>query len=174
MSASEFWTNSDGLNVSFGLEKATPSVEGILSTMGDEHSVVVNLDYANITGSDALVSTHPSAGIPDNVHITSATLYVKTAFTSGGSATLSIGLWNDDGDGTFSVNDADGIDATIALTAINAIGEHVACDGALVGSNGTFTAGTGDRPLFVSVAYGTAAFTAGNADLVIKYRRAGP
>jgi len=83
-------------------------------------------------------------------------------------------LWNDDGDGTFSVNDADGIDATIALSAINAIGEHVACDGALVGSNAAFTAGTGDRPLFVSCSYGTAAFTAGNADLVIKYRRAGP
>ena len=172
MSANEYWTNSDGLNVRFGLEKATAHAEGRLSTMGDVHEHIAQITGTSVTSSDALLSTHPVAGIPDGSQIVSATIYVTEAFTSGGSATLSIGLWNDDGDGTFSVNDADGIDATVALSALNAIGKQVACDGALVGAGAATLAGTGDRPLFLSVSYGTAAFTAGKADLVIKYRKA--
>jgi len=171
MSANEFWTNDDGLNVRFGLEKATASKEGKLSTMGDEEEVIFRITGTDVTSSDALLSTHPLAGVPDGSHIISATLYITTAFTSSGSATLTIGLWNDDGDGTFSVNDADGIDAAIAITAIDAIGDHVDCNGALVGSGAAALAGTGDRPLFLSQSYGTAAFTAGAADLVIKYRK---
>ncbi len=168
MSANEFWTNSDGLNVRFGLEKGAAAKEGALSVSGDENQVVVNIKYTDVTSSDALVSTHPTAGIPSGAAIISATFHVTTAWTSGGSATLSLGLFNDDGDGTFSVNDADGIDATVAKTAIDAIGDQLACDGALVGAG--VLAGTGDRPLFVSCSYGTAAFTAGEGDLVIKYR----
>tara|TARA_R110002096_G_scaffold177090_2_gene353538 strand:- start:329 stop:844 length:516 start_codon:yes stop_codon:yes gene_type:complete len=171
MSATERWTNDDGLNVRFGTERAALSVEGHVSTMGDEQEAVFSITGTDITSADALLSAHPTVGIPDGSHIISATLYVTTAFTSGGSATLTMGLWNDDGDGTFSVNDADGIDAAVALTAIDAVGDHLACDGALVGSGAAALAGTGDRPLFVSLSYGTAAFTAGAADLVIKYRR---
>ena len=140
-----------------------------------------------------------SLGIPSGAHIISATLYVTEAFTSGGSGTLTIGLWNDDGDGTYTVLDSDGIDATIAKTAIDAIadlsvvitgdtgqpaaflpitvnqaidaiGDHLACDGALVGSAAAALAGTAGRPLYVSAIFATAAFTAGVADLVIKYR----
>jgi len=170
MATSEFWTNDDGLNVRFGLEKGASATSGHLSTMGDEKEAVFTITGTSVPSSDALVETHPLTGIPDGSHIISATIYVKTAFTSGGSATLDIGLWNDDGDGTFSVNDANGIDAAIALSAINAIGETISCDGALVGNNAIALAGTGDRPLFLSYAYGTAAFTAGELDLVIKYR----
>ena len=170
MGANEFWTNSDGLNVRFGLEKGAAVKQGHLSTMGDEKQAVFTITGTDLTSSDAVLETHPSVGIPDGAHIISATLYITTAFTSGGSATLTIGLMHDDGDGTFSVLDADGIDATIALTAIDAIGDHVACDGALVGSAAVAIAGTGDRPVYVSAKYATAAFTAGVAELVIKYR----
>ena len=171
MSANEFYTNADGLNIRFGLEKATAHKEGRFSTSGDTHQHVTSIVGTDLGSSAALVSTHPVVGIPDGAHIVSATLYVTEAFTSGGSATLTIGVVNDDGDGTFSVNDADGIDATIAITAIDAIGDHVACDGALVGSGAANIAGTGDRPVFVCANYATAAFTAGKADLVIEYRK---
>tara|TARA_R110002020_G_scaffold166823_2_gene354975 strand:+ start:6368 stop:6883 length:516 start_codon:yes stop_codon:yes gene_type:complete len=171
MSANEFYTNADGLNIRFGLEKATAHKEGRFSTSGDTHQHITKIVGTDLASSATLVSTHPVAGIPDGAHIVSATLYVTEAFTSGGSGTLTIGLFNDDGDGTFSVNDADGIDATIAKTAIDAIGDHVACDGALVGSGSGVLAGTGDRPLFVCANYGTAAMTAGKADLIIEYRK---
>jgi len=170
MGANEFWTNDDGLNVRFGLEKGTAAKEGAMSTLGDESELKVNIDYTDATSTDAPVSTHPLAGIPSGAHIVSATFYVKTAFV-GTSGTLDIGLWHDDGDGTFSVYDLDGIDAAIAVTAIDAIGDHVACDGALVGSGAVALAGTGDRPLFVSAkGHASNDFTAGNGDLVVKYR----
>lgn len=170
MSANEFYTNSDGLNIRFGLEKGAVATSGHVSTMGDESEAHFTITGTSLTSSDALLETHSLTGLPDGAHIISATLYVTTAFTSAGAATLTIGLFNDDGDGTFSVNDADGIDATVAITVIDAIGDHLACDGALVGSGAIALAGTGDRPLFVSAKYATAAFTAGAADLVIKYR----
>jgi hypothetical protein len=60
--------------------------------------------------------------------------------------------------------DADGIDAAVALAAIGA-DKAVACDGAAVG--GTATVGGAD--VYVEAIYGTAAFTAGEAKLVIEY-----
>tara|TARA_R110000787_G_scaffold227545_2_gene335214 strand:+ start:2412 stop:2921 length:510 start_codon:yes stop_codon:yes gene_type:complete len=167
MSANEFWTNNDGLNVRFGLEKGTAAKMGRLSTMGDKGELVVDFGFADISNTDSVVGTHPLAGIPSGSFIESATLYVKTAF-AGSSSTLNIGLWNDDGDGTFSVNDADGIDAAIAVAAIDAIDDKIACNGALVG---TTPAGTGDRALYVSVQWGTALFSAGAARLVIVYSK---
>ena len=88
MSATERWTNDDGLNVRFGTERAALSVEGHVSTMGDEQEAVFSITGTDITSADALLSAHPTVGIPDGSHIISATLYVTTAFTSGGSATL--------------------------------------------------------------------------------------
>ena len=138
--------------------------------MGDLHELRVEFTFADIAAADAVVGTHPLAFVPDNVHIASATLYVTTAF-AGSSAALDIGLFNDDGDGTYSDNDQNGIDAAIAVTAIDAIGDEVACDGALVGSGAAATAGTGNRPLAVTVGENDAnAFTAGEATLIIRYR----
>jgi len=170
MSANEFYTNSDGLNSRFRLEKGSAAKEGVSSTMGDESVLKVKVVGVDLGSSGAPLATHPLAGIPTGAHLISARLYVTEAFTSGGSGTLTLGLYNDDGDGTFSVVDEDGIDATIAKTALDAIGDHVDCDGALVGTGTAAIAGTGGRPVFVSGLYATAAFTAGKADLVIKYR----
>jgi len=167
MSSTEFWTNDDGLNIRFGNEKGKSLNQGRVSTAGDEQELVVNINYENVGSAAAVIGTYPGAGVPDGARIESASLYVNTAFTSAGAATLTLGMFNDDGDGTFSANDADGIDAAIAITAIDAVGDKIACDGALVGA---VLAGTGDRPLYVSGNYGTAVFTAGDADLVIKYR----
>jgi hypothetical protein len=166
MAANEFYTNSDGLNIRFGLEKGTAAKMGRLSTMGNNHELVVNIDYTDATATDAVVGTHPLAGLPSAVFLESATFYVTTAFVVS-SGTLDIGLWNDDGDGTFSVNDLDGIDAAIAVTAIDAVDDKIACDGALIGAT---TAGTGDRDLYVSVkGHASNVFTAGAGRLVIIY-----
>ena len=117
-----------------------------------------------ITGTDlgTSISTPQDhdAFIPAGSYITGAHLIVTTAFTSGGSATLTIGTYTQAG----AAVDADGIDAAVALAAIGA-DKAVACDGAAVG--GTATVGGAD--VYVEAIYGTAAFTAGEAKLVIEY-----
>jgi hypothetical protein len=94
-----------------------------------------------------------------------ATLQVVTAFDSAGDAgTLDIGTYS----AAAVVDDADGIDVDIAQSAIDAVGEVVACNGALVA--GIITVGaTSDSDVYVVPAYQTAAFTAGRAVLTIEY-----
>ena len=75
---------------------------------------------------------------------------------------------DDDGDGTFSTNDDNGIDAAIAVATLVADYDTVP-DGALMGTspvNGAVAA----LPLFPSYGYNSAAFTAGAATLVLRYR----
>ena len=161
------WQNDDGLNVRFGLEKAAVGTGGELETDGDLLESRFKITGTDVPATDAPLGDVPEAGLPSGAQIVSATLYVNTLFV-GATATLDIGLFNDDGDGTYSTNDDDGIDAAIAVGALTAQAV-IACDGALVA--GALLAGTGDRPLYVSTGYNTAAFTAGEADLVIKYRK---
>lgn len=160
------WTNDDGLNVRFGLEKAEVGVGGELDFDGDQHEMRFKITGSDVPATDAPVETVPEAGIPDGAKVISATLYVTAAFV-GASATLDIGLFHDDGDGTYSTYDDNGIDAAVATTTLIA-DAVIACDGAVVG--GAVIAGTGNRPVYLSTGYNTAAFTAGTADLVIRYR----
>lgn len=126
--------------------------------------------YAGSNGKNVLNYTFnyddlPVAGLdeailrlPANCRISRATLRVITAFAGGTSYNL--GLQEEDG----SVIDADGIDAAVALTAIDAIGDVVLCDGALVGTLVGIGAARGQ---LVVAATGT--FTAGKAQLEIEY-----
>lgn len=161
------WTNDDGLNVRFGLEKSAVSAGGELVSAGDTIEMRFKITGTDVPATDAPIGDVPEGPIPDGALLLSADLYVTVPFV-GATATLDLGLFNDDGDGTYSANDADGIDAAIAVTAIDAVGDHIVCDGALIG---TVIAGTGDRPVYVSSGYNTAAFTAGEADLVVVYRK---
>lgn len=96
--------------------------------------------------------------IPANAHIVKATFRVTEAFAGGTS--YNIGLYEEDS----TVIDADGIDAAVALAAINAVGETVLCDGALVGN----TAGIGTAAGQVVFA-ATGTFTAGRGYLEVEY-----
>jgi hypothetical protein len=96
--------------------------------------------------------------LPANSRINSSTLRVTEAFAGGTS--YNIGLYETDG----TVIDADGIDAAVALTAIDAVGETVVNDGVLVGN----TAGIGSAAGQVRIA-ATGIFTAGRAVLEIEY-----
>lgn len=155
------YTNADGLRVLTGTDKGALGGEGV-TTRGVRQTLVVDLTGTAIGSSfgasniDALAPT-----LPANCIIVNADLVVTTAFTSGGAATLTIGTYNAAG----TAVDADGIDATVALGAINTDGYVVQCDGAQV--NGTVTVGGAD--VYVGAIYGTAAFTAGAAKLIIEY-----
>ena len=92
--------------------------------------------------------------------ILSARLEVLTAFAGGTSYNL--GLYQSDG----TVIDADGIDAAVALASIDARGDLIECDGALIGASIGAAAGE----LRVAA---TGTFTAGKAKLVVEYMEEG-
>ncbi len=152
------YVNADGLEVLTAGEQGTAAKRGT-SLSSQKKSLVMNITGTEVPSSVATPQDH-DAFIPAGSYITSAHLLVSTAFTSGGSATLTIGTYTQAG----AAVDADGIDAAIALAAIGA-DKAVACDGAAVG--GTATVGGAD--VYVEAIYGTAALTAGEAKLVIEY-----
>lgn len=152
------YNNADGLLV------LTNGDQGAVNQTGSAEYgpkfLVVNIPAAASIGSSAAAPAANDAFIPAGAYITKASLVVTTAFT-GTNATLNIGLYNAAG----SAIDADGIDATIAVTDLASIGKAVACNGALVA--GTATVGSANA--YVSFDYDTAAFTAGAGKLVIEY-----
>lgn len=151
------WTNDDGLEVRFGLDRTTEQPSG--NTSAEEKVLVWKLaDATEVGATDAAAAAGDEAFIPAGAIIKDAYFVVDTAFTSGGSATLDIGLKTLDA-GTI---DTDVIDAAIALTAIDADNDVIACDGSVIG-----TRIAEDRA--ISVTYNTAAFTAGAGKLVVKY-----
>ena len=152
------YVNADGLEVLTAGEQGTAAKRGT-SLSSQKKALVMNITGTEVPSSVAPPQDH-DAFIPAGSYITSASLIVTTAFTSGGSATLTIGTYEQDA----SVVDADGIDATIAVADLVA-NKAVACNGAAVG--GTATVGAAD--VYIEAIYGTAAFTAGEAKLVIEY-----
>lgn len=98
--------------------------------------------------------------IPANSFIVSATLRVITAI-AGTVPTLTLGLAQKDG----TAIDVDGIDVAIAAAAIDAVGETVLCDGALVGGLAGIGAARGQ---LVATTGGTV--TAGKFSLEIEYK----
>ena len=152
------YVNADGLEVLTAGEQGTPAKRGT-SLSSQKKSLVMNITGTEVPSSVATPQDH-DAFIPAGSYITGAHLIVSTAFTSGGSATLTVGAYTQAG----AAVDADGIDAAVAVAALVA-NKAVACDGALVG--GTATVGGAD--VYIEAIYGTAAFTAGEAKLVIEY-----
>ncbi len=154
------YTNADGLRV------LTNDDQGVVKTQGTaatpmKQVLVVDLTLTSVGttfGASNIDLNNPF--IPAGSLITRADLVMTTAATSGGAATLSIGTYN--AAGTAIV--AAGIDSAIALTAIDAIGETVRCDG-----THTTTAGYIAENAYIGAIYATAAFTAGVGKLYIEY-----
>lgn len=149
------WTNEDGLLVRFDLDRAAVTNDGV--TEANERTLVFEiLDATDVADTDTAAEAGDRPFLPAGAIIKDAIFVVDTAFTSGGSAVLDLGLKLANGTNT----DDDGIDAiAVAALTVNSVTE---CDGALVG-----TKITADH--FPMATYDTAAFTAGAGRLVIKY-----
>lgn len=163
MARDAVWSNKDGLVVGFGTR--TPVYNGSYSVAADSAAGVSKL-YYRFRGedlADAVSATGDSIVqapvIPNGSIIKSATLYVTEAFV-GATAVLDIGVYNSAG----TAVDDDGIDAAVAVTSIDAIGDTIACDGADVG---TVVATSGG--VKIAASYDTAAFTAGEALLTVEF-----
>lgn len=155
------WTNDDGLPVRFGLDAAETQREGSPAQSGPYKTLIAEIVAADLPAvgtSDFINHEAASCFIPKGAILKSATLEVTEAF-AGATGTLSLGTAQKDG----TVIDADGIDATIAVTAIDAVGDSIACDGALVGAVASSSVDS-----YLTVLNGTADFTAGKAKLILE------
>src|SRR6056297_4020625 len=149
------WTNDDGLEVRFGLDRATTAPDGRTSAEEKVFTYTV-ADATELGDTDTAAVAGDASFIPAGAILKDAIFYVDTAFTSGGSAVLDIGLKQADGTNI----DDDGIDA-IAVAALT-VRSGTACDGALLPSKMQYDS-------YVMFTRDTAAFTAGAGRVVIKY-----
>jgi len=167
MSRNATWTNSDGLVVGFGTHSEDNNVPAVTGT-GSVKTLVVALPDATAleaVGSVTTASIPPqSVLIPRGSRILEASFQVTTAFTTSASGALDIGTHS----AAAVDDDPNGIDAAIAVTALDAVGAVVACNGALVaGVTSCGAASTSD--VVVTFAYSTGVFTAGAGVLTVRY-----
>lgn len=164
MPARAKWANPDGLDVYFGRRFTENNIAASVRPANGLKAVecyVRGEDIpASVSDAQTLAADPRSAVIPAGAVIKSATLVVSETFT-GSSSTLDIGLTSLAG----VVSDMNGIDAAIALSALDA-GDLVKCDGALVFPTAAAPLAAAQRIVF---GYGTAAFTAGSAKLIVEY-----
>lgn len=152
------WTggiNDDGLLVKFGTGEATVGIAGEVNSMNNEHIVELELTATSLADASAIFSQHTV--IPSGAFIRRVEVQTEVAVTSGGAATLNVGL--NKLDRTTAI-DADGLVAALALASFNAAGETVLLTtgatgaGALIGTVLAF-------PGILVADFDTAAFTAG-------------
>lgn len=157
------WLNNDGLYIKYNTTEVTPTDGGELSTLGSLHEVEFGLDLVNLSTS-ANTFLSDTVVIPNGARVEKVVLVVETAATSGGSATLDIGLIDQDRSTAF---DDDGLVAALALAEMSDAGAVITFvngadstpagesgDGALVGT-------TLSNSGLVIASANTAVFTAG-------------
>lgn len=159
------WYNADGLYVKFGQEEAASGKVGMVRTAGPQQMAEIFLDLTTLTSSAVILDYN--AVLPKSARIEKIEVIAQTAATSGGSATLSVGLVRTDT--TTNISDTALISA-LALTAYDAAGEttSITVGGTGAGSSlGTTLANNG----YITAKYGTAAFTAGALRIRVYYVR---
>jgi hypothetical protein len=108
------WTNEDGLVVRFGTERSDSATSGQVAAI--KEYIVLDLPDATalpLVGAIA-APAEDAPRIPASSIITNAWMVATTDFTSGGAATMDIGLM----DAAGSVIDIDGIAVDIALATL--------------------------------------------------------
>lgn len=159
------WTNNDGLRVRFGTEEGEVGKAGFYAANRQNERmaefVVTLTDLADAT--DLILSD--TVTIPNGARIRMVRVINEVAATSGGSATIDVGLVDQD---RSTAIDVDGLLVDAPIADWNAAGETkdyiigVTGVGALVG---TTVSNTG----LVVASYDTAAFTAGRIRIQVFY-----
>lgn len=161
------WVNDDGLRIKFGTEEALDTAIGEYGDAdGSTHKTQLILSPETLGDGKIVHDSVRFAGTNGKtMYLKSATIFVEDAFTSSGTPTLTIGFDNVDGT-TF---DADGVDAAIALADIDADGDTVTCDGALVD-----TRLTNDQALYLTTTVASGSYTGGKGWLELEWYYVNP
>ena len=143
-----------GVTVNYGAR----TTSGKYGRFGNTNGVVKSAEWT-FSYDDLPVASEDIMGVslPAYTKIVSARLEILTAFAGGTSYNLGL----EQADGTDI--DVDGIDAAVALTAMDARGDVVVCNGALVG--GIVSTGA---------AAGKLSVVATGSEIVSSSERAGP
>lgn len=162
------WYNSDGLFLKMGVDEGTASKGGEFFTAGAKRINEYKITLTDLSTS-AQVVIHDTAPVPKNARIEEVEVEVETAATSGGSATLDVGLVRSDARATSPTElDYDGFVAAAALATINTAGKRLnlingsTAAGALIGT-------TLSNFGYVVAKAGTAVFTAGVLKVRVHY-----
>ena len=162
----------DGLVVGYGTHSSDNNVGAVTGGSGTVRTYVIELpDATALEDTDVItVASLPpqSVVIPRGSAILRATFSVTTGFTTSASATLDIGTYEAGGDGSSTGDDdADGIDVNIGVTELNAIGDLVVCNGALV--DGVIACGaTSNSDVVVVFGFEAGVYTAGAGVLTLE------
>lgn len=165
------WKNSDNLFVKLGTSEAasldtTKGAAGELKDgIGGVRVTEVVIDLTDLNTSTPII-INDAAIFPKNARIEEVELVTTTAATSGGSATLDVGLIQNS-DRTTEI-DYNGFIAAAALATFNSAGERL---NLTVGSTGAGALiGTTNATVGLLVAQaGTAVFTAGVVRVRVKW-----
>jgi hypothetical protein len=162
--------NADGLMVKYGNEQSAPSRGGEVSALVDRVTEVIvvgtEVPLTATTASSTNIATNHGIEIPAGAQIAKVEFIVETAFTSGGSAVLNVGLVRAD---RSTELDFDGIIAALPLANMNVAGET---NSLRYGSSnaGALVGGILSNKGIVTLDYDTAAFTAGKGVVRITWR----
>ena len=149
------WRNADGLNVWFGPAEGRSGNGGEQRTNGDTRVLQQVINLTDLGTTAAFIDTHN--GVPKGAFVESVEIETLVAATSGGSATLSIGLKQSDE--STNISDAALVSAA-ALATFAAAGTKLTLTTGVTGAGdkiGTAIVANG----LITAKYATAAFTAG-------------
>ena len=156
------YTNADGLYVLTFKDKGAPLEQGTTSGTA-QRTLVVDIDLTKLGTTFNKSSFTPQwPVIPARSVITRATLVMTEAATSGGAPTLTIGTYRAD---TGAAVNNNGIVAAVALTALDAVGEVVRCDGAQV----VGTVDVGAKDVVIGPIRAVTTYTGGKAKLYVDF-----
>lgn len=159
------WYNSDGLYVKFGQEEGQAAVLGEVRTAGVNRELVLTLDLTTLASTDTILDY--TTYLPKDAFIESVTIETLTNATSGGSATLSVGLYKSDTTTAISAT------ALVAAATVASLGNAGTCATLTLGSTyaGAKIGSTPGFPALLSAKYGTAAFTAGTVSIRVQWSK---
>lgn len=156
------WTNSDGLYLKYGPDKATAGKAGEYSPTTDIHEVLLKVTLSELTATETILSD--TVILPAGARIQEVEVVTHTAAATG--TAIDLGLIRAD---RSTELDYDGLLAAFPTASMNAAGEktilsdNTTYDGALVGTtlayNGYISASRTDAT----------AFTAGVLNVKIRY-----
>lgn len=158
------WINTDGLRVRFGTDEAFVSRGGEVMPNGEQLQVIFKVPLLTAATGSALIPRTTGIFFPAGLRIEEVQIIADVAATSGGSATLNIGLNRLD---TTTAIAAGGLVAALAFASYDAVGETTILRVGSTGA-GTLIGTTLVNPGILVYDWDTAAFTAGELTVTVR------